>query len=240
GQAGFTTLRPAVAGDIPAAAENWISSQAIPAAGGEPAIAANTPTPLADILANLDEQPDWTLLAYGLIVDDADTTIHYIQFDGFVSFFSPVPAAVAAPASLTAEEASDGGIALSATGLTPGVEVAFFILPPGVTAINDPSVVVVPENGVTSGPDGSAAARSQPADELETGVYTVIVLGENWIGGLYFVEAPLQTTFEITAPELAATGADSALPLGAAALGVLLLGAGALAAVRIRRTATRG
>lgn len=239
GQAGFTTLRPAVAGGISESTENWISSQAIPAAGGEPAIPANTPTPLVDILANLDEQTDWTLLAYGLIVDNADTTIHWVEFDATVNFFSPVPAAVAAPASLTAEEASEGGIALSATGLTPDVEVSFFILPPGVTDINDPSVVVVPDNGVTSGPDGSVAALYEPADELAVGIYTVVVLGENWIGSLYFAGAPVETTFEITAPELAATGVD-ALPLGAGALGVLLLGAGALAVVRIRRSATRG
>lgn len=237
GESGFTTLRPSVTGVILAPTFNWISSQAIPAAGAEPAIPANTPIPLDDILANLDAQTDWELLAYGLIVDGGETTVQQIAFDGEYSFFSPLPTATATPASLTAAEASDEGIALSASGLTPGYEVDFYILPPGVTDISDSSAVAVPGDGVVGDANGEVAAVYQPASELAPGVYTVIVAGAGWLGGFYGSGAPLATSFEITAPELAATGAD-VLPLGAAALGVLLLGLAVLAIVRIRRAAT--
>lgn len=84
---GFTTFRPATAGDIDVA--SWITSQAV---GGYSANEVITSGQIADLL---DGAADPVLLAYGIFVNPGDTaTLASITWNGNTAFFVPEPVVV--------------------------------------------------------------------------------------------------------------------------------------------------
>jgi hypothetical protein len=209
GSTGFTTLSPADEGVIDTdATSDWVTSQAI-----APTYAAGDQAPLLDLLDAVYAGGAPTLLAYGFFVNSvADATIQAIEWDGAISAFTPVLSRTF-PSSISITDATTSGIAISLTGVLPGINVYLNFYNPNDILVYTDHTSLIGSNGTFSAtmvlPAGSPLGRYSLTFDDDDYAYS--------FRGLLPEDQPI----EVTAAVLPATGGDAGL-LGIA--GLVLLG----------------
>jgi LPXTG-motif cell wall-anchored protein len=223
----FTTLRPSFTGNIDNSdpgSEVWVTSRAFGA------YAANDTDTLADFADAIFAGEAPLVLGYGLWVGAADTAvIQAFHWGDDSSYFLPAPTRTISGTSFTIDQITTTGFTLTGTNWMPNADIYLEITDP------DGDDVSVPDPGDADA-SGNVSVHIVLSAPVKPGTYTVTFDDD----GFYFnsdVFGDPFTTFEVLAPELAATGAaESAPALGAAGLVML---AGLLLVVGARRRRAR-
>jgi hypothetical protein len=229
-QGDFTTLRPSFTGNIDddnAAVQTWVTSRAF---GAYSAGDTDTLENFADALF-VGEAP--TLLAYGLWVGAADTaTIRAFGWrDEAGSFFLPLPTRTISGASFTIDQITTTGFTLTGTNWIPNSDIYLGIEDP------DGDDVSIPDPGNADG-SGNVSVHIVLSAPVKAGTYSVTFDDDGYFYGSNVFGDPF-TTFEVTAPELAATGApESGVLIGVAGL-LSLAGAALVVGARVRQARFR-
>lgn len=220
----FTTLRPNFTGNIDSGnpgAETWVTSQAF---GSYAAGATDT---LANFATAIFAGEAPRLLGYGLWVGAADTAvIQAIHWGDAANYFLPAPTRAISATTLTVDEAAATGITLTGTNWIPNSNIYVHIEDP------DGDSIPIPATG-TADAAGNVSVTVILAEPVKIGTYTVTFDDDDFYFDSDVFGDPF-TTFEVTAPELAETGAPEAgALLGLAGL-LAIIGAALVIGTRIR------